>query len=66
MAHLDPDYQFVAAVQHEPGRYRLVTEQLDAFFVPKRAVEVTPELLRAINRGIGYTRPAAAYVFQRR
>jgi hypothetical protein len=66
MARLDPGYQFVAAMQHRPGRYRLATEQLDAYFVPKRAVAVTPELLRATNRGVGYTKSAAAYVFQRR
>lgn len=66
MAQLDPGYQLVAAVHHRPGRYRLETEQLDAYFVPKRAAVVTPELLRASNRGVGYTKPAAAYVFQRR
>lgn len=66
MASIDPDYEFVAAVKHRSGRYRLTSEDLDAHFVPKRDVKVTAELLRSTGRGVGYTKSAAAYVFRRR
>lgn len=66
MAQIDPDYALVAALhQHDDG-YRLTTHDLDAYFVPKRRVVVTPELLRETGRGVVYTRPADAYLFQRR
>lgn len=66
MASIDPGYEFVAAIKHRSGRYRLVSRDLEAYFVPKRDVKVTAELLRSTGRGVGYTRSASAYVFQRR
>ncbi len=66
MASIDSDYEFVAAVKHRGDRYRLVYKDLDSYFVPKKDVEVTPELLRSTGRGIGYTKSASAYVFRRR
>lgn len=66
MASIDPDYELVAAIEHRSHRYRLVYKGLDTYFLPKRDVEVTSELLRSTGRGIGYTKPASAYVFRRR
>lgn len=66
MASIDPDYEFVAVIKHRKDRYRLVYKELDTYFVPKRDIEVTPELLRSTGRGIGYTKSASAYVFRRR
>ncbi|MGF1473838.1 MAG: hypothetical protein ACFB50_19120 [Rubrobacteraceae bacterium] len=66
MASIDPDYEFVAAVDQRSNRYRLVRKDLETYFVPKKDVEVVPELLRSTGRGVGYTRTAAAYVFRRR
>jgi hypothetical protein len=66
MASIDPDYQLVAAVTHYyHHRYRLDPGDLDRYFIPKRPVQVTRELLTATGRGIGYTTSPAAYVFQR-
>ncbi|MGB3633045.1 MAG: hypothetical protein WA982_03305 [Rubrobacteraceae bacterium] len=66
MASIDPDYEFVAAMKHRGDRYRLAYKDLDTYFVPKKDVEVTSELLRSTGRGIGYTKTATAYVFRRR
>jgi len=66
MASIDPDLEFVAAIKHRSGHYWLDSRELDSYFVPKRDVEVTPELLRSTGRGVGYTKSASAYVFQRR
>lgn len=65
LASIDPDYEFVAAIKHRGSRYRLTSEALDAYFVPKRNLEVTAELLRSTGRGVGYTKSAFAYVFRR-
>jgi hypothetical protein len=36
----------------------------ERYFVPKADVEITPEYLYKIGRGVGYTRTAWAYMFQ--
>ena len=64
LAALAPSLQLVAAVQHRDGRYRLVTDQLGEYLVPKRQNAADPERIRASGRGIAYTRTAFAYVFQ--
>jgi len=66
MASIDSDYEFVAAIKHRSGSYQLDSRNLDLYFAPKGDVEVTPELLRSTGRGVGYTKSASAYVFQRR
>jgi hypothetical protein len=66
MARLDPAYDFVAAVHHRSGRYRLDTDRLSAYFVPSRPGAVPAESLREMGRGIRYKKPATAYVFRRR
>jgi SAM-dependent methyltransferase len=64
LASIDNDYRFIAAVMRRNGKYRLVENDLEHFFVPKSDVEVTREYLLKIQRGIGYTRPAWAYLFE--
>ena len=66
MASIDPDYEFVATINHRSGSYRIVCKDLESYFVPKKDTKVTAELLRSTGRGIGYTKTASAYVFQRR
>lgn len=65
MASIDDRYRFVGAVDSRPGGYRVVTDDLDRFLVAKRDVEITVETLHETGRGIAYTRPAFAYVFER-
>jgi hypothetical protein len=64
MASIDGDFRFVAAVTARGGRFRLIEKDLDRYFVPKSDVEITPEYLIEIRRGIGYTKTAWAYVFE--
>lgn len=66
LAALDPDLEVVAAVEHRADRYRLVTESLDRYLVPKSPAKADPDLIRASGRGIAYTRPAFAYLFRLR
>ena len=65
MASIDDRYRFVGAVMSEAGAYRVVTDDLDRFLVPKRAVAITVESLRESGRGVAYTESAFAYLFRR-
>ncbi len=64
LAALEPSLRMVAAVQHRGDRYRLVTEGLEHYLVPKREGSADAERIRASGRGIAYTQTAFAYLFQ--
>ncbi|MEO5779444.1 class I SAM-dependent methyltransferase [Arthrobacter sp. PAMC25284] len=63
LAALDPTLRLEAAVTHRGETYLLDTDRLDRYLVPKNPDGNRPELIRAAGRGVGYTRPAFAYVF---
>ncbi len=65
MASLDARYRLVAAITHRDGTYEVRHDDLDTYLIPKRDAEITRETLHASNRGVAYTRPAFAYVFER-
>ncbi|MEM9565502.1 MAG: hypothetical protein AAGA93_22960 [Actinomycetota bacterium] len=66
MASIDARYRLAAVVTAGgPNGYRVSTSDLDTHLVPKKAQPVTVERLHQLGRGIGYTRPAFAYVFER-
>lgn len=64
IAALDPTLRLAAAVHTRAGEYRLDTEDLDSYLIPKRPSAADPETIRRRGRGIAYTRTAFAYVFQ--
>ncbi len=64
LAALDPDLELVAAVLHRDGRYRLDDTDLDRYLTPRNPKAADPALIRSQGKGITYTRPAFAYVFQ--
>ena len=65
MASLDFDYRFIAAVYRKKGKYRLSEKSLGEYFIPKKDINVTRELLLEMKKGIGYTRTAPLYLFQK-
>lgn len=65
MASINPDYQLVAVVTTQSGNYAIRRDNLDSYMRPKRPTVITAETLHQTGRGIGYTKPAFAYVFQR-
>jgi len=65
LASLDPRYRLAAVVLSAAGDYRVSKADLCTYMQPKNAVELTRESLFASNRGIDYTRPAFAYLFER-
>lgn len=65
MASIDERYRFHGAVIARSGGYRVVTTGLDRFLVPKRTIEITRASLHESGRGVAYTTPAFAYLFER-
>lgn len=65
MAFLDDDYKFAAVVQRRNGRHTFSTRNLNSYFIPKKPIQITKELLEKIQKGAGYTKSAAAYIFKR-
>jgi len=63
MASIDGDYRLVATVHRREGKYRLSSASLDAYFIPKKDIRVTRELLLERKKGVGYTKTAALYLF---
>lgn len=65
MASLDPRLEFIGAIHEKGNRYRLDTADLDRYLVPKRPMELSPDYLRRLGRGVAYTHPAQYYLFRR-
>ena len=65
VARLDPEYTFVGAISRRGERFSFTDSDLDTFFIPKKAIQVTREYLLDLGRGLGYRRSAFAYLFQR-
>lgn len=65
LASIDPDYEFIGVIQGRGDRLCVIEEDLDAYFQPTKETKVTEELLRKLNRGIGYTKTAPGYLFKR-
>ena len=64
LAALDPRLSLVAAVQATGTRFRLVTDGLDQYLIPKKPEHADADRVRAQGRGIAFTKPSFAYVFR--
>lgn len=65
LAALDERYRLAGAFQRRKQRFSLDRENLEKYLVPKSGQAVDRESLLASGRGVGYTHPASAYLFQR-
>ena len=65
MASIDETYELSAVVIGGSGKYRLSEKDLDSYFVPKRAIEITKEYLHKIQKGVGYKKAGSMYLFER-
>lgn len=65
MASIDHDYELVATLHRREGKYRLSTTSLEDYFIPKKPIMVTRELLQQEKKGVGYTKSATLYLFQK-
>lgn len=65
MASIDPRYELSGVIVSRSGEFKVLDADLDTYLVPKKPVEVTSDFLHSWGRGIGYTKPAFAYLFTR-
>lgn len=65
LASLDERYRLAGAIQRRKQRFRLDRDDLEKYLVPKSGKVVDRQALLAAGRGVGYTHPASAYLFQR-
>jgi hypothetical protein len=65
MASIDPAFRLVAVVQSRSGGYSVTDKDLGSYLVPKTPTTITAETLHKSGRGVAYTKPVFAYVFQR-
>jgi len=66
LASLDKDYELIATVKKINGKYRLSFSKLDEYFIPKKNIFVSKELLFKTRKGVGYKKTAPLYLFQRK
>jgi len=64
LAALDLSVRLVGVAHHRDGHFRVSSDRLDSYLVPKRPEATDPDQIRRAGRGIAYTRSAFAYVFQ--
>lgn len=65
-AHPDDDYAFVSVAKESRGKWRLDASSLDGYFIPKKGHHPTVEQLESAMKGVGYTKTAPNYIFERR
>ncbi len=65
MASIDKDYELIAGIHKRKGKYRLSTASLEKYFIPKKDIKVTREMLLERQKGVAYTKTAALYLFQK-
>ena len=66
MASIDPRYELTGVVTSGQRGYRVSTDGLETYLVPKKVQRITVDSLHESGRGIGYTRSPYAYLFTRR
>lgn len=64
LAAVDPSLQLVGVAHYRDSSYRLSTDRLEEYLVPKKPDTADPEQIRRTGRGIAYTRSAFAYFFE--
>ena len=64
LAALDPTLRLVAVAHARGGHYRVTTDRLEEYLVPRRPEMADADRIRSSGRGIAYTRTAFAYLFQ--
>ena len=61
LASIDKDLKLVA-VFRQSG---ISDKNLDQYFIPKKNTEITPKYLKDLGRGVGYTKTASNYIFEK-
>jgi len=62
---LDPAFSLVAAVTTRSEDYRVVSDDLDRYMVPRSGLPLTADELHRTNRGVAFTKRGFAYIVRR-
>ncbi len=65
IAHLDGDYELISVANQRGDKWTISEKNIDAYFIPKKDIEITKAYLQNLGRGLGYKKAANAYVFRR-
>lgn len=65
MARLDPDYELVAVYKRHGERFAITEKDLDSYMVTKKQPPPSHADLERMQRGPGFVRQAAGYIFER-
>ena len=65
MASIDNDYEFIGVIHLRNQKYYYSQKNLEKYFIPKKAVNITEEYLEKRQRGVGYKKTAGNYLFKR-
>ena len=65
LAHIDPDFKLVAVANKRGDKFVISDKNLDEYFMPKKDIEITPQYLKELGKGIGYTKTAQNYIFEK-
>ncbi len=65
LASMDDRLELAGVVTARAGDYRVSTKDLHTYLNPKKPVEMSAEVIKERQRGIGYTRSPFAYLFRR-
>jgi hypothetical protein len=65
LASIDKDYEFIAVINLRTQKYHYSDRNLEQYFIPKKEMLVTEDLLEKRQRGIGYKKTASLYLFKR-
>lgn len=65
LAAIDRRLELIAIVAAHDGSYRIKTDDLQMYMVPKSDQPLTRSEIRARGRGVAYTKQAFAYMFRR-
>lgn len=66
MASVDHDYRFIGAIVDRGSAPKLIRDDLDDYFIPKKPGAITKERIVELGRGVAYTKTANHYLFLRR
>ena len=65
LASINGNFELIAVVIKNGGKHRLSEKNLNEYFVPKKAIDITSDYLENIQKGIGYIKKASSYIFRR-
>lgn len=65
LAKIDQDYELIGVVNGRQEKYTISEKNLDEYFIPKKQITLTRDYLEQLGKGVGYTKTANFYIFQR-